>query len=312
MHLVACCGPYRYVKHVQSSRAGVLCGQTCFGLFSGGGRLRLNNPFEPSTATGMGEDAAGHKPAKGAEQTRGGRPALAARFERLLGPVITHRSLRFVWLGGLAALSVGLITQAPNLTFPETAQLQILPSEHPVERYCWCVLCEHTSLRVLCSSCAIKPSLLAVPLNLAVCARPTRRSSVGPKHADEFILGGIDTCSRFSATMVFGVEPADNGNYWDPSPAGTGALQLRAVDLSSKRSQEFLLDVCERARKADWFDKGDISECDRGTDFKCSVERLVEALKTSCSSPMRLSSACCGLNEVSWQPSPRPRRSAHA
>ena len=104
--------------------------------------------------------------------------AVGPLFERLAVTYLAHPKLRFVWVFLFLVLSVGLGSQfvSPGLTYPKSADMQMLVASHPFERFC-------------CS---------------------------GPVVKSEFVLGSAGSGRRQIEFVWGLIPQDSNGDTWDP------------------------------------------------------------------------------------------------
>ncbi|XP_054767814.2 protein dispatched homolog 1-like [Lytechinus pictus] len=98
--------------------------------------------------------------------------------------------------------------------------------------------------------------------------------------------------------FVWGVVPDDNGNPWDPDDEGFIVFD-RSFNLSSKDSQQWLLDFCHDIRNQTFY-----SKADKASDF-CFIEILKSAMETPCNNPalpFSPSPSCCNQTKFPYDP----------
>ena len=64
------------------------------------------------------------------------RLSVASRFTSALKPLVTHKWFWYAWLLLTVGLAVGLGTQAPDLSYPTSDEIQLFPDDNPLERFC--------------------------------------------------------------------------------------------------------------------------------------------------------------------------------
>lgn len=200
--------------------------------------------------------------------------AVGPSFERLAVTYLAHPKLRFVWVFLFLVLSVGLGSQfvSPGLTYPKSADMQMLVASHPFERFC-------------CS---------------------------GPVVKSEFVLGSAGSGRRQIEFVWGLIPQDSNGDTWDPRgyptavlrsgfDPSTKAAQVWLYDLCTKAKHDspwFGLDPLE-AKFSGW----------PSYPHNCTIEMIRSWASQPCpASGQSLSRSCCGLSwhdfpytPVTWQ-----------
>ena len=103
-----------------------------------------------------------------------------------------------------------------------------------------------------------------------------------------FQLGAGEEVRTLWVKAVWGVEPLDNGNGWDPY--SYPRPPLRSVDLAAPVSQVFLRRVCTEARHSEWYDS-------ERSPHNCTLERVIESMvRTHAAAETRASLETCGIS----------------
>ena len=99
--------------------------------------------------------------------------------------------------------------------------------------------------------------------------------------------------------FVWGLEPVDNGNPWDPDDSGSIIID-KSFNLSSKASQKWLLTFCENVRNQTFY-----SPRDKLYDV-CFIEIMKSLMESSCENtglPLNFdASPCCNQSEFPYEP----------
>ena len=144
------------------------------------------------------------------------RPALGALFDAFLGHALTHRRFGWLWITLMWALAllVGLGSGflAHGLPMASAAKMQFLPSDDPLERYC----------------------------------------CVPPNAISQFTLGAPGAERPRYVALLFGVEPLDDSNVWDPDRYPKATLKA-GTNLTTRAAQVYLRELTEKAHRAPWF-----------------------------------------------------------
>jgi hypothetical protein len=173
------------------------------------------------------------------------RPSVASHFAKLLTPVVTHRALRVVFLALSVGAGVGLGTQSQHFSYPSTGDVQLFPADSPLERYC----------------------------------------CTGPQAKNAFHQSAGGSNFRLWLEFVWGIEPVDNGNPWDPSSHTSPPLV--PIDPTASASQLFIKQLCESAREAPWYHTPSLANC--------SFEVVMQLLEVPCSHMQSPSGICCDV-----------------
>ena len=201
------------------------------------------------------------------------RPALSSLYDRCLGKVIEFKALNVVWVAAMIGLAfgAGAIFIGNDLALP-------FPSSSTVQMF----RDNHPFERYCCA---------------------------GPQVQTKFTLGAPGSESWRYITLTFGLDPVDNGNPWDPDSYPVSKT-LGGVDLTSKASQTFLLQLSRNAMNAPWFavPPERVAETD-GRDllahpqwpFNTSIEIAFNRFwGKACSEQLSASNQCCGLSSSNY------------
>jgi len=183
------------------------------------------------------------------------RRSIGPRFGGCFQSIVTHSWLRYVWLLLSVCTSVGVLLASIDesgtprlLAFPHSQDLQMLSDSSPFEQYC----------------------------------------CVGVVARDKFNMDESKSAPRLTARMVWGVNPVDHSNSFDPYDWPRPPLV--AVNFTAYTSQRFLLHVCNQAREAAWFDNSSRDS------FRCTIETLINQASIPCDHANSLHAPCCGLS----------------
>ncbi|XP_072176170.1 protein dispatched homolog 1-like [Diadema setosum] len=96
--------------------------------------------------------------------------------------------------------------------------------------------------------------------------------------------------------FIWGVVPLDNGNSWDPDDNGKFILD-RSFDVTSKASQEWLLEFCRDIRNQSFYDGSD-----KRKEF-CFIDTLKSFMESPCEVlGLPESSQCCSQSNFPFEP----------
>lgn len=238
------------------------------------------------------------------------RRSIGDTFVKCLGPPLTHPVLKVVWVVGMLAMGIviglGFLQEGFRLPYPSTSELQMLRDDSPFERYC-CVgpkAKTRFTLGAPGSENGVRYGALASPALPCLSPFASRVSVLFPLLTTRPHFGCVH-----AVLLMFGLDPVDNGNPWDPRSYPSAQL-LSGTDLTSAASQQFLHDVSEHARASSWFaippEHMGFQPTDLATrprfPYNSTFDNLFLLSEMPCASAARMSlaldasSTCCGLS----------------